>query len=59
MLPSIWCSRGPRRSASISNALRPCWRTITCARFAAVKDLPSWGSALVTSNFRSGFFSRK
>ena len=55
-VPSAWCSLAPRRSASINRARRPCWRTITCARFAATKDLPSLGRALVTSSFRQRLF---
>ncbi len=57
-MPSMACSRGPRRSASMSNMRRPCCFTSTCARFAEVKDLPSFGRALVTRIFFSGIFSR-
>src|SRR5271166_2514617 len=57
-VPREECRLGLRKSASTSNTRQPGSSANTCARFAATKDLPSLGTALVTKILRNGCLSR-
>src|SRR5271166_4818134 len=57
-VPREECKLGLRKSASTSNTRQPGSSANTCARFAATKDLPSLGTALVTKILRSECLSR-